>query len=601
MNNKKIVLSLLLVVLIALSVGSVSAENETVADTNATVTVEPVAVQPAANTVDAVQSVIDSANESDVIDLSNNAEYDFGEKTVTVAKNNLVIKGNGTTTIKGNGDGNGLFYLNKVSNVTIQDLIFIDTNPKNNFTYGGSTNGWGINIAGSNGVEIKNSQFTDFNTAVRVVQGSHDVTIENNNFKGGYSTLLANDPTVNKEQGSKVVAIQGQSYACTVKGNNFTGPVLDAISIAQGAGSNKVLDNVFDGNVYSIYFGGSSTKDSVIAGNTFTNCGSFNEGNISWNDFPVISVQKATDNIEIKDNTFEANTNNTLIAGEAGNEAHGFPSYIANVSITGNTVTKYTEDADASTITLFHLLVREAGTLGVVDPVIVANNTLVEGAKGISIWFDNQEIFSAENAILNETLDANHVYSADTLYNTTLEVANVSAVAGDVAVVEAILKDNKGIGLAHKEVTIIVDGKAQTVKTDDNGVATLNVTTTAAATKYVSAIYAGEGNLYKSSLATAAITVTKKATTLTAKKATLKVKKAKKIAITLKSNGKAVAKKKISIKVNGKTFSAKTNAKGKATIKVKVTKKGKFTATVKFAGDSVYKAVTKKVKYTVKK
>ena len=78
------------------------------------------------------------------------------------------------------------------------------------------------------------------------------------------------------------------------------------------------------------------------------------------------------------------------------------------------------------------------------------------------------------------------------------------------------------------------------------------------------------------------------------------VKKAKKVTITLKSNGKAVAGKKITIKVNGKTFSAKTNAKGVATIKVKVTKKGKFLATAKFAGDNTYKAITKKAYFTVK-
>ena len=81
----------------------------------------------------------------------------------------------------------------------------------------------------------------------------------------------------------------------------------------------------------------------------------------------------------------------------------------------------------------------------------------------------------------------------------------------------------------------------------------------------------------------------------------MKVKKAKKIKVTLKSNGKAVAGKQITIKVNKKTFKGKTNAKGVATIKVKVTKKGKFTATVKFAGDSAYKAATKSVKFTVKK
>ena len=76
----------------------------------------------------------------------------------------------------------------------------------------------------------------------------------------------------------------------------------------------------------------------------------------------------------------------------------------------------------------------------------------------------------------------------------------------------------------------------------------------------------------------------------------------------VKATKKAIAAKKIrysqssyvSIKVNGKTFSAKTNSKGVATIKVKVSKKGKFTATAKFAGDNTYKAISKKAYFTVK-
>lgn len=53
--------------------------------------------------------------------------------------------------------------------------------------------------------------------------------------------------------------------------------------------------------------------------------------------------------------------------------------------------------------------------------------------------------------------------------------------------------------------------------------------------------------------------------------------------------------KKVTITVNGKTFYAKTNAKGIATISVKVFKTGKFWAIVKFAGDSVYNAATKSI------
>ena len=55
------------------------------------------------------------------------------------------------------------------------------------------------------------------------------------------------------------------------------------------------------------------------------------------------------------------------------------------------------------------------------------------------------------------------------------------------------------------------------------------------------------------------------------------------------------------LKVNGKTYKAKTNSKGKATIKItKLNKKGKYNAKITVKADSIYKGATKKVKITVK-
>ena len=82
---------------------------------------------------------------------------------------------------------------------------------------------------------------------------------------------------------------------------------------------------------------------------------------------------------------------------------------------------------------------------------------------------------------------------------------------------------------------------------------------------------------------------------------TFKVKATKKVTFTLKdAKGKAIKGKKITFTVNKKTYTAKTNAKGIATVKVKLTKKGKYTATAKFAGDNTYKKISKKAKITVK-
>ena len=94
----------------------------------------------------------------------------------------------------------------------------------------------------------------------------------------------------------------------------------------------------------------------------------------------------------------------------------------------------------------------------------------------------------------------------------------------------------------------------------------------------------------------------KKASKITAKKKTFKAtKKVKKYSITLKSGKTAIKKVKVTIKVGKKTYKAKTNAKGKATFKIKkLTKKGKYTAVIKYKGNKTYKATSKKVKITIK-
>ena len=98
---------------------------------------------------------------------------------------------------------------------------------------------------------------------------------------------------------------------------------------------------------------------------------------------------------------------------------------------------------------------------------------------------------------------------------------------------------------------------------------------------------------------TVTIKINKEKTKLKAKsnkfKRTLKTKR---YTVILKdSKNKAMKKAKITLKVKGKTYKAKTNSKGKAIFKItKLAKKGTFKAKVKYSGNSCYKAVSKKVK-----
>lgn len=108
---------------------------------------------------------------------------------------------------------------------------------------------------------------------------------------------------------------------------------------------------------------------------------------------------------------------------------------------------------------------------------------------------------------------------------------------------------------------------------------------------------------YNAAAKTVKIAINKEKTKIVAKnKAFKKSQKTKKYVMTLKnSKGKAIKGVKLTLKVKGKAYTAKTNAKGKATFKItKLTKNGKFKATIKFKGNAYYKAVTKNVKITIR-
>ena len=70
----------------------------------------------------------------------------------------------------------------------------------------------------------------------------------------------------------------------------------------------------------------------------------------------------------------------------------------------------------------------------------------------------------------------------------------------------------------------------------------------------------------------------------------------------MKAGKKPIKKVRVTLKIGKKTYKATTNAKGKVIFKIKkLSKKGKYNAVIKFKGNKLYKATTKKVKITIKK
>lgn len=143
--------------------------------------------------------------------------------------------------------------------------------------------------------------------------------------------------------------------------------------------------------------------------------------------------------------------------------------------------------------------------------------------------------------------------------------------------------DNGQVVGAGEKVIIKVNGKSSTAITDKNGFATYRIKGLVPKTYTITAEYKGVRVANK--------IVVKQV--LNAKNKKFKLNKVKKYSVTLKINGKAVKGKKITFKVKGKTYSAKTNKNGVAKIKITNLKKvGKYSITVKYLKSSVIKSIT---------
>ena len=185
----------------------------------------------------------------------------------------------------------------------------------------------------------------------------------------------------------------------------------------------------------------------------------------------------------------------------------------------------------------------------------------------------------------------------------------VDAKAGEEGIYYATeLLDAYGNPIKGVKIQLRLNSEVYYRTTNENGSFTpykLNMVTAGEYTMVL--FFAGDDN-HAGALATVCFNLSKKTIKIKASAKTLKANKKVKYTITLSTivgsshDGKAHLRtgKVAKLKVNGKTYTGKTNKKGKVTFKIKNTKKGKFTATITVNQDTTYKKATKKVKLTFK-
>ena len=226
---------------------------------------------------------------------------------------------------------------------------------------------------------------------------------------------------------------------------------------------------------------------------------------------------------------------------------------------------------------------------------ITVSDSLGTANAGILVGEGNTDVKTSGNDVSEKTpLRSDTAIEANNITVTAAPSGNGSF--------EITLRTAGGMPLANQVVKVVFNNQMYELTTDAKGVALLPFALNKGGTYNVEVFYLGDDD-YRGSDASAKITINKIATKTTASAKTyLATAKTKSFTATLKdANGNILANKKVTFTVNGKTYTATTNAKGVATVKLALTAAKTYTVTIKFAGDSVYAASTVSAKVKLNK
>ena len=217
------------------------------------------------------------------------------------------------------------------------------------------------------------------------------------------------------------------------------------------------------------------------------------------------------------------------------------------------------------------------------------------GSYEVNISFAGDSKFSPLN--ISETLlvtKVNSLISASSISTNVISIANGLSYS-------VTLKDSNGKALNNKNLDIVFDGRTYHASTNSAGVANFKLYSSSSGLKSVAISFSGDS--YCNAVSTTKqINIAKVKTSLKVPSKTYKKSsKSKKLQATLKDGyGKAIKNAKITFKVKSKKYTAKTNAKGVATINVKITKKGSYSVKVSFSANNKYLSCSKSAKLKIK-
>ncbi len=563
--NNKILISVLIVLIAAVSLSAVSAADETNTADAVAVSDDSVSVESASQQIESVQeSDIDMSGvisapveaNSTVHDIANGANISTVENAIANSTDGDIINfaANGTYDWHNTNGTNDAISITKT-------LHFVGNNATiicdNGFTVGdagaGSTftgfnfimsqdvawNGRGIEILNTNDIAVINCTFENGNAGV-YTQGNTNITITGCSFIGATNTSTIGG----KEKGTKAINIMGGSNHF-IYDNYFGAGCLDGVSIASNAKNNfQVIGNTFKENYYAIFYGG-GVSGVITANNTF-------DSNIVSD----IDLKKAAGETLMENNTFITTTAQPIHI-EQGNTAHGAPSTIETITIQNNNFYA-ADDIEPSTITAVSITSKN-GALLPLGTITITNNTFDEGITPLSFMDNSWEGDNDTYIIPAATTDAVIVCPVITIN------------AGDSLTMQLLTQE--GVAITNANLTIRA--------TSGNYAAPINVTTDAFGLFTISdlsagnwtfdIVYAGsEGTVggYTVNPTTLQINATVTGQSALNIKETTIIKGGKLIYTLTDADGKAIANTTVTFTVNGKEYNKTTDENGSASMNI---------------------------------
>ncbi|WP_295620837.1 Ig-like domain-containing protein [uncultured Methanobrevibacter sp.] len=441
-----------------------------------------------------------------------------------------------------------------------------------------------------------------------VVPGSHMVS----GLYRTYGFLMVHSSNITFTHNTVNVSSNLGDYDLNESFNTIAGVFIHYGGFDNVISNNSIIVSSNDPVVYGIGIIGAPLNSTAIgsANNTFTYNNVTVNGSyltacillgnkvfgsdIEYNNFTIVSGKEIPDVVNYNasaDNTIENNVFNKNLKTEFSFE---------NVEVT---IFEAYENAIFFKVVLKD---KEGKTLAEKPICLIFNNTeynLTTDGDGSAILELNIKEAGTYDIQMKFAGDDKYIPSSATgtvtvrKIGTVVTVSNVSYKTTDATkTLTATLKDENGVALSNKTITFTVNGKTYTALTNANGVASVKIALTSGGSYTISASFAGDKE-YQAKAGTGKLTLTKQSTSLTSPNKSFTVTNtAKYIYVTIRDGAKKLlASKKITATVNGKTFSANTNAKGQAKIKLTLNAVKTFKVSLKFAGDATYAASSRTI------